>query len=56
MNSFYERNELEQIGFKNVGSNVLISKNASIYGAENIIYQHIPVCLQEMLELKLGIL
>ena len=36
MNSFYKRNELEQIGFKNVGSNVLISKNASLYGAENI--------------------
>lgn len=36
MNSFYVRNELEQIGFKKFGSNVLISRKASIYGAENI--------------------
>ena len=31
--SFYTRDELEKIGFKSIGSNVLISCKASIYGA-----------------------
>lgn len=36
MNSFYSKEELETIGLKNIGENVLISRKASIYGAENI--------------------
>ncbi len=36
MNSFYDENELLEIGLKNVGSNVFISRKASIYGAEKI--------------------
>ena len=36
MNSFYSDDELKEIGFKFVGSNVLISKKCSIYGAQNI--------------------
>ncbi|WP_041082052.1 acyltransferase [Thermotoga profunda] len=34
--SFYTEEELKEIGFKSVGKNVLISRKASIYGAENI--------------------
>lgn len=34
--SFYSEEELQELGFKKVGKNVLISKKASIYGAENI--------------------
>lgn len=37
MNSFFGRDELEEIGFKKVGSNVLISKKASFYDTSNII-------------------
>lgn len=37
MNSFYSKTEIKEIGFKSVGSNVLISKNASFYGVENIV-------------------
>lgn len=36
MSSFYTEEELRRIGFKSFGKNVLISKKASIYGAENI--------------------
>lgn len=36
MSSFYTEEELKRIGFKSFGKNVLISKKASIYGAENI--------------------
>lgn len=36
MNSFLTREEVEKIGFKYVGENVLISKNAQFYGVENI--------------------
>ncbi len=36
MNSFYNQEELEKIGFNKIGKNVLISKKASIYGAKNI--------------------
>lgn len=36
MNSFYLEDELNQIGLKQCGRNVLISRKASIYGAENI--------------------
>lgn len=36
MSSFYDINELNEIGFKSLGSNILISKKASIYGANNI--------------------
>lgn len=36
MNSFYSNDELKKIGFKKIGNNVLISRNASIYGAEYI--------------------
>jgi len=37
MSSFYSRKELEAINFKQVGNNVLLSRNASIYGSENMI-------------------
>jgi len=37
MNSFYTADELKNIGFKALGSNVLISKKASIYGASQMI-------------------
>lgn len=33
---FYSQQELENIGFKSLGSNVLISNKASIYNAKNI--------------------
>jgi len=33
---FYTKKELDKIGFKSVGNNVLISNKASIYGAQNI--------------------
>ncbi len=36
MSSFYSEEELKNLGFKKLGVNVLISKKASIYGAENI--------------------
>lgn len=34
--SFYSREELKQLGFKQLGKNVLISRKASIYGAEKM--------------------
>jgi len=33
---FYTKEELEKIGFKSIGDNVLISNKSSIYGAKNI--------------------
>jgi galactoside O-acetyltransferase len=36
MTSYYTEKELQNIGLKAFGENVLISKKASIYGAENI--------------------
>ncbi|PWM43648.1 MAG: galactoside O-acetyltransferase [Clostridiales bacterium] len=36
MTSFYTPSELAEIGFKRYGTNVLVSRKASIYGAENI--------------------
>ena len=36
MTSFYNENELKEIGFKSIGKNVLLSRKASIYGAKNI--------------------
>ncbi len=36
MNSFYTEQELQEIGFKKIGKNVLISRKTSIYGASNI--------------------
>ena len=36
MNSFYSEDELKELGFKEYGKNVLISRKTSIYGAENI--------------------
>ena len=36
MNSFYSEEELKEIGFKSIGTSVLISKKCSIYGAQNI--------------------
>ncbi len=35
-NSFYSQEELNNLGFKSVGNNVLISRKASIYNAEAI--------------------
>ncbi len=44
MNSFYTQKELTQIGFKNIGGGVLISKKASIYNAERIsIGNHVRI-------------
>ncbi len=34
--SFYEKNEIENIGFKSIGKNVFISRFARFYGAENM--------------------
>ena len=34
--SFYSKEELKTLGLKSVGSNVLISRKCSIYGAQNI--------------------
>ena len=36
MSSFYSVNELKTIGFKKIGKNVSISKNALFYSPENI--------------------
>ncbi len=36
MDSFYKYEELNALGFKSVGSNVLISKKASIYSSDKI--------------------
>ena len=36
MTSFMTRQELETVGFKSLGENVMISRNATIYGAQNI--------------------
>ena len=36
MNSFYTENELNEMGFKSLGSGVKISRKASIYGSESI--------------------
>ena len=39
-NSFYNTDELKDLGFKSIGDNVLISRNASFYGAENMSIGH----------------
>ena len=36
MNSFYTVEELQDLGFKSIGKNVLISRKASIYSADKI--------------------
>ncbi len=36
MNNFYNKDELLKLGFKSIGENVSLSKNASFYGTENI--------------------
>lgn len=36
ISNFYSEDELANLGFAKIGKNVLISKNASIYGEENI--------------------
>lgn len=36
MNSFYSNEELNKLGLKKYGENVLISRNTTIYGAKNI--------------------
>lgn len=36
MNSFYTEEELQKIGFKSFGNNVLISRNAKFYGVSNM--------------------
>ena len=44
MNSFYTEEELKTIGFKHVGKDDLISRKASIYGAEEIsIGNHVRI-------------
>lgn len=40
MSSFYTEEELKTIGFKHIGGGTLISRKASIYGAENISIGH----------------
>ena len=35
--SFYSNEELNEIGFKKIGKNVLISRNACIYGASRMV-------------------
>lgn len=36
MSSFYTQNELKELGFKQIGKDVLLSKKASIYGEKGI--------------------
>ncbi|MDO7253943.1 acyltransferase [Helicobacter cappadocius] len=36
MDSFYTTQELQKLGFKSLGEDILLSKKASIYGAQNI--------------------
>lgn len=36
MTSFMSKEELAEIGFKSIGDNVLLSRNAKVYGAEHI--------------------
>lgn len=36
MTSFYDKEELDKLGFKSVGNNVLISRKASLYGVSRI--------------------
>lgn len=36
MTSFYNRKELEELGFRSIGKEVFISRKASFYGANNI--------------------
>lgn len=44
MNSFYTENELQQLGFKKVGKNVLISRKASFYSPQTIeIGNHVRI-------------
>jgi galactoside O-acetyltransferase len=44
MNSFYSLQELKDIGFKHLGADVLISRNASFYGVENMsIGNHVRI-------------
>ena len=44
METFYSREELEQIGFCSIGEDVKISKKTSIFGAENIrIGNHVRI-------------
>lgn len=37
MNSFYSQDELKELGLKSCGKHVLISRKASIYGADSIV-------------------
>ena len=44
MNSFYSQEELGSIGFKSIGNSVLISRNATFYGVENMsIGSHVRI-------------
>ena len=44
MNSFYSEEELKNIGFKTIGTNVFISKMARIYSPETIeIGNHVRI-------------
>ncbi len=44
MSSFYSDKELKEIGFKRIGIDVFLSRNASIYGADNIeIGNHVRI-------------
>lgn len=44
MNSFFSQEELESIGFKTIGSSVLISRNAMFYGVDKIsIGDHVRI-------------
>jgi acetyltransferase-like isoleucine patch superfamily enzyme len=36
--SFYEQDELRELGIKHLGTNVMISRKCSIYGAENMSF------------------
>ena len=44
MNNFFNEEELNKMGFKSIGKNVLISKKASIYSPEKIkIGDHVRI-------------
>lgn len=36
ISNFYTKEELQHLGFKSIGANVLLSRKSSIYGAQNI--------------------
>ena len=53
--SFYDEDELKTLGLKFIGKNVLISRKASIYGAENIVIGDNGVASDYSFKTNLGV-